>query len=160
MIAEKTPPNRTPASVQKRRDFFSNLFMGTSLVVSHLTAGAFVLRYLYPVRKIRKQKLFIGLKAQMPPGSATVFKTPQGKSINIINGTDGFIALSDVCPHLGCRVHWDSMAKEFICPCHNGHFDASGAPISGPPAEMGAALSTFKVVLDDTSVYIDLEVIA
>ena len=61
-----------------------------------------------------------------------------------------------VCPHLGCRVHWDSIKGEFICPCHNGHFDAGGKPISGPPADMGAALPEYKVIEDGDIVFLDL----
>lgn len=44
-----------------------------------------------------------------------------------------FVALSNVCTHLGCRVHWNSDKQEFICPCHNGVFDKQGNVVAGPP---------------------------
>jgi menaquinol-cytochrome c reductase iron-sulfur subunit len=43
------------------------------------------------------------------------------------------IVLSDVCTHLGCHVTWHPAIKEYISPCHNGHFDILGNVTSGPP---------------------------
>ena len=48
------------------------------------------------------------------------------------NGRD-FIAMSNICTHLGCRVRWISDQEIFFCPCHNGVFDKEGAVASGPP---------------------------
>lgn len=31
-----------------------------------------------------------------------------------------FVAMSNVCTHLGCRVRWISDKNIFFCPCHNG----------------------------------------
>jgi Rieske Fe-S protein len=42
--------------------------------------------------------------------------------------------LSAVCPHEGCTVVWRADAKEFLCPCHDSHFNATGARTSGPAA--------------------------
>jgi menaquinol-cytochrome c reductase iron-sulfur subunit len=52
------------------------------------------------------------------------------------DGTD-FVALSDRCTHLACRVRFvdetEQTAKPgFFCPCHNGVFDASGEIVAGP----------------------------
>jgi Rieske Fe-S protein len=46
------------------------------------------------------------------------------------------LALSAVCPHLGCAVAWSGAAKAFQCPCHESAFAADGARLSGP-AERG-----------------------
>ncbi|MBW1807447.1 MAG: Rieske (2Fe-2S) protein [Deltaproteobacteria bacterium] len=150
--------NESSSTGKSRRDFLANTLMGTGLVVSHLFAGGLGLRYLYPAKKDRRQRLFVGLKSEIPLGTAQPFKTPQGTTVNVVHSTNGFIALSDVCPHLGCRVHWESQTNEFICPCHNGHFDASGAPTAGPPAEMGVGLSKYKVVVDSDVVFIEMRV--
>lgn len=48
------------------------------------------------------------------------------------NGRD-FIALSNICTHLGCRVRWIADREQFYCPCHVGIFDKEGNVISGPP---------------------------
>jgi len=44
-----------------------------------------------------------------------------------------FIAMSNVCTHLGCRVRWVAEQNKFFCPCHNGVFDMYGNVLSGPP---------------------------
>lgn len=49
---------------------------------------------------------------------------------------DKIIALSAVCPHLGCAVGWDTGAKNFLCPCHDSRFEADGPRMTGP-AERG-----------------------
>src|SRR4030067_209123 len=41
------------------------------------------------------------------------------------NGRD-FIAMSNICTHLGCRVRWISDQEIFLSPCHNGLFDREG----------------------------------
>lgn len=47
------------------------------------------------------------------------------------NGRD-FLAMSNICTHLGCRVRWIDNREEFFCPCHNGVFDKDGQIVSGP----------------------------
>lgn len=48
------------------------------------------------------------------------------------NGRD-FIAMSNICTHLGCRVRWIAERQQFLSPCHNGIFDKNGNVVSGPP---------------------------
>ena len=40
--------------------------------------------------------------------------------------------LSAVCPHEGCTVVWRAEERGFQCPCHDSHFNATGARVSGP----------------------------
>jgi cytochrome b6-f complex iron-sulfur subunit len=141
-----------------RRSFLYNALMGTGLVVSHLTALGFIVRYLYPTKNETKQRLFVGLKSEIPPGSAIVYEAPGGKTVNVVRGQRGFVALSDVCPHLGCRVHWDSANDEFLCPCHDGHFDANGIATAGPPLDMGGQLPQYNVSIDGDMVFLEMEV--
>lgn len=63
----------------------------------------------------------------------TVFLVRQGKALT---------ALSAICPHLGCAVHWDDAKNIFVCPCHGGEFSADGARLSGPPPRAMDALDT------------------
>jgi Rieske Fe-S protein len=47
-------------------------------------------------------------------------------------------ALSATCPHLGCAVGWDEGAGNFLCPCHNSRWAASGDLVPGTgPAKRG-----------------------
>lgn len=48
------------------------------------------------------------------------------------NGQD-FIALSNICTHLGCRVRWIPDEEGFFCPCHNAVFAKDGSVVAGPP---------------------------
>ncbi|CAA9259626.1 MAG: hypothetical protein AVDCRST_MAG77-2505 [uncultured Chloroflexi bacterium] len=54
----------------------------------------------------------------------------------------GFIALYQKCPHLGCTVPWKPAAEQehdgqllrglFVCPCHGSTYLPSGQVIEGP----------------------------
>jgi Rieske Fe-S protein len=55
-------------------------------------------------------------------GAAWIRRTDPGK----------VVALSAVCPHLGCAVGWDTAAGNFLCPCHDSRFSAAGDRLTGP----------------------------
>jgi menaquinol-cytochrome c reductase iron-sulfur subunit len=42
------------------------------------------------------------------------------------------VVYSPLCPHLGCRYDWHGDVGQFICPCHNSVFDATGKVLGGP----------------------------
>jgi Rieske Fe-S protein len=48
-------------------------------------------------------------------------------------GDGDITVLSSICPHLGCPLNWHRDQSQFVCPCHNGTFDAEGRPTGGPP---------------------------
>ncbi len=79
--------------------------------------------------------------------SARVYIAPSSQSDN------GFIALSPVCTHLGCLVNWDSINKEFICPCHAGRYDMWGNVLGGPPLK---PLKRLPLEIKDNLVYLGL----
>lgn len=66
------------------------------------------------------------------------------------NGKD-FVAISNICTHLGCRVRWISEEGKFFCPCHNGVFARDGSVISGPPPR---PLDRFETKVEDGTLYI------
>jgi menaquinol-cytochrome c reductase iron-sulfur subunit len=45
---------------------------------------------------------------------------------------DKLVALSAVCPHLGCAIGWDGGAGNFLCPCHDSRFSVVGDKLTGP----------------------------
>ena len=55
-------------------------------------------------------------------------------SIIIINTGQGFLALSSVCTHSGCKVSYDHASGNLPCPCHGSVFSTAGAVINGPAA--------------------------
>lgn len=40
-----------------------------------------------------------------------------------------------VCPHMGCRLHWDDATRRWECPCHGSCFDELGMVVRAPAAE-------------------------
>src|SRR5579862_6246882 len=42
------------------------------------------------------------------------------------------VAFAPQCTHLGCAYHWDSAARNFLCPCHSSRFSIDGNVLSGP----------------------------
>jgi menaquinol-cytochrome c reductase iron-sulfur subunit len=66
------------------------------------------------------------------------------------NGRD-FIAMSNICTHLGCRVRWITEKGQFFCPCHNAVFDKNGEIVSGPPPR---PLNRFEVKVEDDQIYV------
>lgn len=56
-----------------------------------------------------------------------------GKRYAVSRADDGeWTALSPVCPHLGCIVHWNGLERSWDCPCHGSRFDCLGAVLEGP----------------------------
>ena len=87
----------------------------------------------------------LGPTSKVELGTPTLFsftiQTQTGWILNseeisvYVLSTDGrsFIAMSNICTHLGCHIRWIAEQNHFFCPCHNGVFDKSGNVVSGPP---------------------------
>jgi Rieske Fe-S protein len=74
------------------------------------------------------------------------------------NGDESdFVALSSVCPHLGCQVHWEGQNNRFFCPCHNGAFDPQGNAIAGPPKEAHQALARYPLKVENGLLFIQVK---
>ncbi len=71
------------------------------------------------------------------------------------DGTD-FVAMSDKCTHLGCRVRYvdeidEAAGPGFFCPCHNGVFDAAGGVVAGP---IPAPLSRLETKVEEGQLFV------
>lgn len=110
-------------------------------------------------RKPRIRKLFAGRIDQYEIGKVQKFYDLEGGEILVKRDKDSFRAFSSTCPHLGCKVRWESENERFFCPCHRGVFDADGIAISGPPADAGQRLSSVRLDVNEDSgvVYIEVE---
>ena len=62
-----------------------------------------------------------------------------------------FIAMSNICTHLGCRVRWITDREQFLSPCHAGVFDKQGYVVSGPPPR---PLDRYEVKIEDDQIYV------
>ncbi|NTW54908.1 MAG: FAD-dependent oxidoreductase [Chlorobaculum sp.] len=45
----------------------------------------------------------------------------------------GWVAFDARCTHMGCPVGPEAGTEGLYCPCHAGHYDIDGVPVSGPP---------------------------
>lgn len=62
-----------------------------------------------------------------------------------------FVAMSNICTHLGCRVRWIPEREQFFSPCHNGIFDKQGNVVSGPPPR---PLDRYEIKVENEQLYI------
>ncbi len=74
-------------------------------------------------------KLKLGSPSKYPDSTATY--VPEGR-LWVANPGGQLFALSQQCPHLGCRVPFCDSSGRFECPCHGSVFDLGGEWISGP----------------------------
>jgi Rieske Fe-S protein len=68
----------------------------------------------------------------IPPGEGQVLTLGGRKLAVYRNERGGLHALSAVCTHLGCVVHWNTTEKSWDCPCHGSRFDPQGLILNGP----------------------------
>ena len=56
-----------------------------------------------------------------------------GSEPGVLSGMEeGFVALYQKCPHLGCRVPWCQTSQWFECPCHGSKYNRVGEKKGGP----------------------------
>jgi glycine/D-amino acid oxidase-like deaminating enzyme/nitrite reductase/ring-hydroxylating ferredoxin subunit len=57
----------------------------------------------------------------------------EGETFAAYRAPDGeLFAVSPVCTHVGCKVHWNSVETSWDCPCHGSRFRPDGTVIEGP----------------------------
>ena len=74
-------------------------------------------------------KLKVGPPDNFAKGTSTYF--PEGR-MYVVNAKGDLLALSQKCPHLGCKVPFCESSGRFECPCHGSIFDIGGEYITGP----------------------------
>ena len=68
-----------------------------------------------------------------------------------IDKADGVMALSSICPHLGCAVDFRATNQDFYCPCHTSAFSLQGDPLNEiPPRSMDQLETRLKPETGDT----------
>jgi cytochrome b6-f complex iron-sulfur subunit len=110
-----------------RRDFLS-LSTKVLLGLSGLVGLAELARYLsFEPDPVPPDTYNLGPADQYPLGSTTVIDRARAV---LIHSTDGFSALSLVCPHLGCTLKPEQGG--YACPCHGSRFETNGHLKNGP----------------------------
>src|SRR5262245_18941033 len=113
---EPNPAEPQGGPLPERRTFLTNvssLAMAGGLVAGYGAFGTMAVRYLYPARGPKLVWLYVADAIRLAQGDSLVYRAPSGATVAIARqGSQGtvedFIALSSVCPHLGCQVHWEA----------------------------------------------------
>ena len=75
----------------------------------------------------QKEKL-----SSLAPGDSAIVDA-EGETFAAYRAPDGeLFAVSQVCTHVGCKVHWNSVETSWDCPCHGSRFRPDGTVIEGP----------------------------
>jgi cytochrome b6-f complex iron-sulfur subunit len=74
-------------------------------------------------------KINVGNLSQYGDGTATY--VPEGR-LYVVNAKGTIFALSQKCPHLGCRVQFCDSSGRFECACHGSVYDIAGEYVHGP----------------------------
>ncbi len=79
-------------------------------------------------------------------------KTVNSYGVYILHNEDGsFLALSNKCTHLSCRVNWKTDESAYICPCHDAYFAIDGQIISGPQPR---PLDQYETKVEENTLFI------
>ncbi len=149
-----------PKPGRSRREFLKSSYMWIGLGAGYLFGVKHFLEYLVPLGdKVRYREMFVGPVDALQVGQSRIVKTPTGESYVMARigekaESASFRVLSDVCPHLGCRVHWEPDKNRFYCPCHAGVFDSSGKATGGPPAEAAQNLTELETNVRGNSIFV------
>jgi len=152
-------PKSSQEDGQSRRSFVASVAMGAGLLLSYGALAIKGLLFLIPPKtSVKRRKIYAGKLDEYAIGSIQKFIDLEGKEILVKRSETGIDAFSAVCPHLGCRVHWQPENDVFFCPCHGGAFDAAGRPAAGPPKDGNQHLFKVPVEVDKSSGIVYLQV--
>lgn len=148
-----------------RRQFTAAMTWLIGGAISLVYAVPAIAYLLAPVFKRVKQAawLSLGSTSKVELDKPTLFKATVEQQTGWIRDqteiaayvltSDGrnFIAMSNICTHLGCRIRWIEERGQFFCPCHNGVFDREGNVVAGPPPR---PLDRYQVKLEGEQILI------
>ena len=69
---------------------------------------------------------------ELKPGEGKIVKINGEKMAVARDEQEELHAVSPVCTHMKCHVHWNTSEKTWDCPCHGSRFSMQGEVIYGP----------------------------
>jgi cytochrome b6-f complex iron-sulfur subunit len=134
---------------KSRRDFLLNGWKvgGALLIGAGVYTGYEALRPL--TTGATGGKIAVGNVTSFTEGTSTYI--PAGR-LYVTNASNHLFALSQKCPHLGCRVPFCESSGRFECPCHGSIFDLAGEYIAGPSPH---GMNQYDVSLDGQTLVVD-----
>lgn len=94
-------------------------------------------------------RLLLGAPEGFVEGSATYVAAGR---FWVTRSKGTLFALTQNCPHLGCRLPYCEGSGRFECPCHGSQFDLAGEWISGPSPR---GIDRFPVSVDGGRLVVD-----
>ncbi len=88
-----------------------------------------------------------------PEGSATFVRTGR---LYVTRAKGELFAISQKCPHLGCRVPYCAASGRFECPCHGSVYNLAGEHISGPAPR---GMDGYRVQIENGRVVVDVSAV-
>src|SRR6202158_5661619 len=128
-------------SPESRRSFLGALLGVGSVFVGALLSVPLIRFALFPLlrRTTELKSSPVGALTEFSALTEPVLRTMQieqvdgwrkaisEKAVYITKDKQGqLLALTSVCPHLGCTVPWNKEKNQFICPCHVAVFTPDG----------------------------------
>ncbi|MEE9584172.1 MAG: ubiquinol-cytochrome c reductase iron-sulfur subunit [Candidatus Brocadiales bacterium] len=146
-----------------RRSFFTYaawaIFLGTTLAFMAKMfsfTGFFFPKVLFEPSK----KFPVGYPADFPDHSVVTIKA---RRVFVERDGNDFIAISMICQHLGCAVHWTEEKGVFECPCHGSKYYRDGVNFAGPAPRplyhFGMHVSDDGKLIVDTSQIVERETV-
>ncbi|MFA7473925.1 MAG: FAD-dependent oxidoreductase, partial [Spirosomataceae bacterium] len=70
--------------------------------------------------------------SELAPGEGKIVEW-EGESLAVYRSESRELYVVDpICPHLGCKVNWNTTEKSWDCPCHGSRFACDGTLLTGP----------------------------
>ncbi len=96
-------------------------------------------------------KFKVGNPSEFADGTATYNSAGR---LWIANTGGHLFALSQKCPHLGCRVPFCESSGQFECPCHGSVFDIAGEHVTGPSPR---GMDQYALSIENGELFVDLD---
>jgi glycine/D-amino acid oxidase-like deaminating enzyme/nitrite reductase/ring-hydroxylating ferredoxin subunit len=126
LLADFALGRENPWSEVYRPSRIKPLAAGPHIARLNLEVAAAFVKDRITIRKIRDL-------AEVPLGEGEVVEIGGEKAAVYREASGAVHAVSPVCTHAMCIVHWNSAEKTWDCPCHGGRFSPEGQVLEGPP---------------------------
>jgi cytochrome b6-f complex iron-sulfur subunit len=177
-VARYEPIDPEELGVTRRQFFNRGVLTGLALGVGGF--GAAALAFLWPptgggfggkvnVGSVSDVEAALAKKEPFYNAAAKVYIVPYpeedlakaravyGDTPSVLAGMeDGFVALYQKCPHLGCRVPWCQTSQWFECPCHGSKYNRVGEKRGGPAPR---GMDRFGMEVAGNAVLVDTAVV-